>query len=190
MTHIGNYSSKLANLSRQYTFNRGNEWLAVNNNSHPSPIEVDLLYTFEHATSVISVRISPSEALLATGCMNATHIYDLRQGSHIASFINFEHEASVPCFVISLCFSPDEKFLATSFVRSATNPLPHAVIKIWDIEDRGTPSFDFELTSAAPVADLLFSEDGQTLVAACKDGTVMKFDVKMGSCIQTISPPT
>lgn len=176
----------------QSMFKRGNDWIAMYNIHHPTPdisFDLDYLYTFEHATRVTCIRLSRDGRILATGCIRAAHLYDLNNGSRIATF--FDDVNPTAQYVVSICFSPDEKYLAAGFTsdKYVLGPDIMGFVMLWKIEAGGSERVKLETKSPMSVNDVLFSGDGNILYAASGDGTITIFDVGLGDSLRTITPP-
>ena len=119
------------------------------------------LHRFQAASRVTDVAFQPNASVLATTGDTETALWDLETGQKL-------HKIEQPdgSWPIYLAFRPDGKKLATSGSR----------IRISDVQT-GTPAGQLP-RSGGSVGPVLFTPDGNTLIAGSADGTVRLWDLK------------
>jgi WD40 repeat protein len=128
--------------------------------------------------AVASLAISPNVSLLAAATwMSGATIVDVAARRRIAVLPSH----GLP--VTAVCFSPDEKLLATGdglFIHAG-------VVRVWDIRSRNLLASLRGHTE--PVRAAAFSPDGRLLVSASLDQSLRIWRLADGTCIQTKNVP-
>ena len=89
----------------------GEDWFALYNPSEPRSLNVSLVFQVKHEDRVSYVRFSKDGLWLATGCGDGAHIFNVRTGT-LCCILLSENKNNTGD-ILSVCFSPDGKYLAT-----------------------------------------------------------------------------
>jgi len=142
--------------------------------TQPPKVAVDLKHQLSHDSAVCSVRFSNSGQSLATGCKKAAHIYNVLTGEKTGLF-TMESE----CYIRSVCFSPDDKQLATG--------AEDKLVRVYDIATQAM------LRSLAGHAMEIFSIDwtsnGQYILSGSGDKSIRVWEAEEGECVYTLLRP-
>lgn len=89
------------------------DWWAIFNQSIPRVLDVDLVHTLQHESVACCVRFSHDGKYVATGCNWSAQIYDVTTGEKVCVLLDESIDLSGDMYIRSVCFSPDDKYLAT-----------------------------------------------------------------------------
>lgn len=112
------------NLSPQYK-KAGDDWSVIFNPAVPRRLDVDLIHTLAHESTVCSVRFSMDGRFVATGCNEYAQIYEVISGKKTCVLYH-RHllKTSDDMYVRAVCFRPDGNYLATgsddALIRAST----------------------------------------------------------------------
>jgi WD40 repeat protein/serine/threonine protein kinase len=136
---------------------------------------------------VTCLAFSPDSRTLATGGANhpvppagepdfLVRLWDVATGGPLGEFQGPSHGDAHQRAVGSLAFSPDGRLLAAGFGNPLifVSPKYDQVVKVWDVRSAREVK---TLPVPSTVPALAFSPDGQTLAAACRDGTLRRWAV-------------
>lgn len=180
------------------TKREGKDWVMIFNPKIKSDITVDLSHNLDHQGVVCCVRFSNSGKHLATGCSRLAQIYDVDTGQRVQVF-NIENDSSGPIaaasgdgnsngkaishrenlesYVRSVCFSPDDRFLATGS--------DDKMIKLWDMQS-GSLHHSFS-GHELEIYSLDFSRDGRFIVSGSGDGKAKIWSMESLACEHTLA---
>ena len=116
--------------------------------------------------------------MIGIGSYGSVVIFNVSTGARIATFIE-ESTEFIQNEVLSLCFSPDGRTLATGG--------QDEVVRIWDIEQNTVVSRIVQFREAISLLD--FSPDGSRLVVGSPRGTIMLWDIALAKPRFTASLP-
>ncbi|KAI1742164.1 WD40-repeat-containing domain protein [Xylaria scruposa] len=154
----------------------GDDWFAIFNQHVPRVLDVELVHTLPHESTVRCVRFSPDGKYLATSCNDSAQIYDVSTGKNICVLQDGKINTTNELFFKSVCFSPDSKYLATIG--------EDKLIQVWDIATRTISNTlaGHEKT----ISSLDFARDGRTIASGSEDHTVRLWDIEYGTNILTL----
>jgi len=139
-----------------------------------SKVTVDLKHQLSHDSAVCSVRFSNSGQSLATGCKKAAHVYNVHSGEKTGIY-TIDSE----CYIRSVCFSPDDKQLATG--------AEDKLVRVYDVATQAM------LRSLAGHTMEIFSVDwtsnGQYILSGSGDKSIRVWDADEGKCTYTLVRP-
>ncbi|KAI0191452.1 WD40-repeat-containing domain protein [Xylaria flabelliformis] len=152
------------------------DWFVIFNQHVPRILDVDLIHTLSHETVVCCVRFSHDGKHVATGCDHSAQIYDVCSGEKVC-VLQEDIDIIGDMYIKSVCFSPDDKYLATGG--------QGRLVRVWDIASRTIRN-----TFAGHEQDvhsLDFSRDGRTIASGSTDRTVRLWDIKSNTNILTLT---
>eukprot|EP01118_Nematostelium_gracile_P005835 TRINITY_DN1862_c0_g1_i1.p1 TRINITY_DN1862_c0_g1~~TRINITY_DN1862_c0_g1_i1.p1 ORF type:complete len:603 (+),score=133.99 TRINITY_DN1862_c0_g1_i1:244-1809(+) len=151
------------------------DWIVGYNPSVHTNLNIDLAHTLDHSSVVCCVKFSNDGKCLATGCNKSAQVYDVDTGAKIHLFsedLNKEGDL----YIRSVCFSPDNKFLACG--------AEDKTVKVWDIAEKRLhhtfTGHDLDIYS------LDWSKDGSLIVSGSGDKKAKIWSVERGECIHTL----
>jgi len=137
-------------------------------------VSVDLKHQLSHDSAVCAVRFSNSGLSLATGCKKAAHMYSVATGEKTGSFL-----IDSECYIRSVCFSPDDKQLATG--------AEDKLVRVYDVATQTI------LRTLAGHSMEIFSVDwtsnGQFILSGSGDKSIRVWQADEGKCIHTMMRP-
>ena len=125
---------------------------------------------FELPSDADALDISADGKVLAVGCYNSIHLFDLQEGWQIARVRRHTEE------VHSVVFSPDGKLLA-SIAESGDD-----TILLWDAQ---TGNLLRAITEETDIESIAFSPDSSTLASATWGGGINLWDVDTTKLLRT-----
>ncbi|KAI1502966.1 WD40-repeat-containing domain protein [Biscogniauxia marginata] len=149
------------------------DWSVIFNQAVPRVLDVDLVHTVVHETTVWCVCFSHDGKYVATGSNRLAQIYDVKTGEEVCAFaLQEENDVSVDnykrlyiMYIRSVCFSPDSKYLAIG----GDDKL------VWEIQSRTIRN---TFAHEGMVTSLDFTCDGRTIASGSYDYTVRLWDVE------------
>lgn len=90
----------------------GDDWYVIFNPKVQRVLDVDLVHTLLHDIVVASVRFSQDGGYVATGSNRFARIFDVGTGEEIHTLDCSTTDITQVNYVLSVCFSPDGKYLA------------------------------------------------------------------------------
>ncbi|MEM6840465.1 MAG: WD40 repeat domain-containing protein, partial [Cyanobacteria bacterium P01_C01_bin.120] len=135
-----------------------------------------------HSQFVWSVAWSPTGSVLASGSADRSiKLWDPTTGNCLHTLEGHDHQ------VTSVAFHPAGNMLASGSDDEA--------IRLWDVKtgyclralDKHTDQMDTADTNKGQIRAVTFSPDGQLVASGGLDRTIRVWEVKTGTCIQTIS---
>jgi glucose repression regulatory protein TUP1 len=148
------------------------DWIVGINPGVPTDLHIDLLHNLEHTSVVCYVKFSNDGKHLATGCNKSAQIFDVETGEKVHIFSE-EAAKDGDLYIRSVCFSPDDRFLATG--------AEDKTVKIWDIkEKRLKQTF---VGHELDIYSLDYSRCGNFIVSGSGDKRTRIWDVEKGECL-------
>lgn len=182
------------------TKREGKDWVMVFNPKIKSDISVDLAHNFDHQGVVCCVRFSNSGKHMATGSSRLAQIYDVDTGQRVQAYNTennssgsiaatqasgdsisngkaISHRENLESYVRSMCFSPDDRFLATGS--------DDKMIKLWDMQS-GSLHHAFS-GHELEIYSLDFTRDGRFIVSGSGDGKTKIWNMESLACELTLA---
>ena len=129
------------------------------------------LLTLHHLRPVHKVCFSPDGKRLAAADEKTLKVWDSQSGQELATLSGIKNKLQVPSF----CFSPDSRYLATTWADST--------MKMWDVQ---APSQGFVTFKGHATGDgLCFSRDGSRLASLGQSGMIV-WDPRTGAELLTL----
>ncbi|KAI9253551.1 WD40-repeat-containing domain protein [Sporodiniella umbellata] len=154
----------------------GQDWFALFNPKAPRQLKVNLVQTMEHKSVVCCVKFSADGRLLAAGCNRTTLIYDAQTASRVAVLQDESIKTEGDLYIRSVCFSPDNNFLATG--------AEDMKIRVWDITNNRIRNI---LSGhEQDIYSLDFSRDGRLIASGSGDCTARIWSTESGKCLQVL----
>ena len=161
------------------------DWLATYNPKIPRAISINLAHTISFEGVVCCVRFSNSGKLLALSGNRMCSLFDAVSGARLLTLLHDNGDQN-DLYVRSLSFSPNDEFFATG---SEDN-----LIRVWTLQDLLTAAQE---SRPAPEPSKLFRGhtkdvytleflDQDELISGSGDETLRIWDVKSGTCKNTI----
>jgi len=149
-------------------------WTLTKKTGKPE-VTVDLKHQLSHDSAVCAVRFSNSGQSLATGCKMAAHMYDVNTGEKTGVFV-----IDSECYIRSVCFSPDDKQLATG--------AEDKLVRVYDVATQAI------LRSLSGHTMEIFSVDwtsnGQYILSGSGDKSIRVWEADEGTCVYTMVRPS
>ncbi|EJP62508.1 wd-repeat protein [Beauveria bassiana ARSEF 2860] len=156
----------------------GSDWYALFNPRISQRLKMAHRYTIPHDDAVCCVRFSRDNRYLATASQQTVKVFDAETGT-LSVTLEERHDATGESLIRTLCFSPDDKFIATG---SEDN-----MVRVWEIASRKIRRFLSEHT--AEVYTVECASDNRSLVSGSRDGTVKVWHVNRSKARYTFVSP-
>ncbi|KAM0664728.1 hypothetical protein ACQRIU_006586 [Beauveria bassiana] len=156
----------------------GSDWYALFNPRISQRLKMAHRYTIPHDDAVCCVRFSRDNRYLATASQQTVKVFDAETGT-LSVTLEERHDAMGESLIRTLCFSPDDKFIATG---SEDN-----MVRVWEIASRKIRRFLSEHT--AEVYTVECASDNRSLVSGSRDGTVKVWHVNRSKARYTFVSP-
>jgi len=147
-------------------------WSLSCTGSGNSKVSVDLKHQLTHDSAVCSVRFSNSGSTLATGCKKAAYVYDVKSGERTGVF-----SIDTECYIRSVCFSPDDKLLATG--------AEDKNVRVYDVQTQAV-----QIILAGHTMEIFsvdWTSNGQYIVSGSGDKSIRIWEADTGDCTYTLA---
>lgn len=153
----------------------GLDWIVGYNPVVQTNLNIDLAHSLDHSSVVCYVKFSNDGKHLATGSNKSAQIFDVETGVKVHSFCE-DPLKDGDLYIRSVCFSPDNKYLATG--------AEDKTVKLWDIEQKKLyhtfTGHDLDIYS------LDFSRDGSLIVSGSGDKKAKIWNIEKKECVFTL----
>lgn len=174
------------------------EYYVLYNPAFKRELDIDLIHSLDHFSVVCCVRFSKSGEYIATGSNKTTQVFNVKTGELIAKLTDenssgaddvgeggqrnegvasVSSNSSGDLYIRSLCFSPDDRLLATG--------AEDKLIRIWDLASKKIVKV--LKGHEQDIYSLDFFPEGNRLVSGSGDKTVRIWDLNYSQCSLTLS---